>query len=231
MRIAVIEDEPPVARRLDRDLRRILGDQVQELTLLPTLPRALEHIQTCELDLVFLDLNLNGRAGFDLLAEASAARFQTVVVSAHEDQAIRAFEYGVVDFVGKPWTEERLRMAVERALGRIEIPTRAARLVVRTAGRVELVDLDRVLAVRGADDYTELVLDDGSTRLSDKTLAALERVLPARFVRVHRSWIVSLDRVRGWEPLPGGRAALDLGHTTIPVGRSYHRETMRRLNA
>jgi DNA-binding LytR/AlgR family response regulator len=229
MRIAIVEDEPPVARRLARALRRILAEGIEELSILPTLAAALDHVRTEPLDLVFLDLDLYGRSGFELLAEAAAARFQTVVVSAHDEQAIRAFEHGVVDFVPKPWTDERLRLAVERALGRAAAPGSAARLAVRVAGRVELVELERVLAIRGADDYTELVLDDRSTRLCEKTLAGLERVLPPRFLRVHRSWIVNLDRVRSWAPAPGGRATIDVGGAIVPIGRSHRRFALARL--
>jgi DNA-binding LytR/AlgR family response regulator len=230
MRIAIVEDEPPVARRLARALRRILPDGIEDLRILPTLASALEQVRSEPLDLVFLDLDLHGRSGFELLAEASAARFQTVVVSAHDDQAIRAFDHGVVDFVTKPWTDERLQLAVERALGRATAPRSAARLAIRVAGRVELVELDRVLAIRGADDYAELVLDDRSTRLSEKTLSALERVLPPRFLRVHRSWIVNLDRVRSWGAAPGGRATLDVGGAAVPIGRSYRKLALARLS-
>jgi two-component system response regulator LytT len=240
MRIAIVEDEPPVARRLARALRRILPDRadgadgadvIEDLRILPTLAAALEQVRSEPLDLVFLDLDLHGRSGFELLAEASAARFQTIVVSAHDEQAIRAFDHGVVDFVTKPWTDERLQLAVERALGRATAPRSAARLAVRIAGRVELVELERVLAIRGADDYAELVLDDQSTRLSEKTLAGLERVLPARFLRVHRSWIVNLDRVTSWGTAPGGRANLDVGGATVPIGRSYRRLALARLSS
>ena len=100
---------------------------------------------------------------------------------------------------------------------------------MRNSGRVELIELDRVLAIRGADDYTELHLVDGSTRLHEKTLAALEQVLPADFMRVHRSWIVSLSHVRGWAPAPGGRATLEVGEARIPVGRTFRRATIDRL--
>jgi DNA-binding LytR/AlgR family response regulator len=230
VRIAIVEDEAPIARRLERAVRGILGDRVEDLALVPTLEAALEHVRTQPLDVVFLDLNLDGRDGFQLLAEAAASRFRTIVVSAYEEQAIRAFEIGVTDFLAKPWNEARLRIALERAAGAGLSPAaRAARLAVRNGGRVELVELDRVIAIRGADDYAELRLVDGSTRLHEKTLATLEQVLPPDFMRVHRSWIVNLSRVRGWTPAPGGRAMLDIGETRIPVGRTFRRATIERL--
>jgi len=234
VRIAIVEDEAPVARRLERAVRGILGERIEELTLLPDLESALEHVRTRRLDLVFLDLNLNGRDGFDLLAEAVASRFHTVVVSAYDEHALKAFEYGVTDYLVKPWTDERLRTAIARALGRDAgggpaAAPRASRLAIRQAGRIELVDVARVAAIRGADDYSELVLVDGTTRLHEKPLVALLGLLPVRFERVHRSWIVNLTCVRSWAPAPGGRATLDLGERQVPVGRTYRRETIARL--
>jgi two-component system response regulator LytT len=236
MRIAIVEDEAAVARRLERAVRAILGDGIEELTLLPGLEAALEHVRDRPLDLVFLDLNLNGRDGFDLLAEAVASRFHTVVVSAYDEHALRAFEYGVTDYLVKPWTDERLRVAVARVVGRDagaarEPAARATRLAVRHGGSIELIDVTRVQAIRGADDYSELVLVDGTTRLHEKPLAMLAAILPPRFARVHRSWIVNLACVRGWVTAPGGRATLDLGERRVPVGRTYRRAAIARLRA
>ncbi len=232
MRVAIVEDEAIVARRLERVVRAALGERLRDLVTLATLADAREHLRTVPLDLVFLDLNLNGRDGFELLAEAAASGFQTVIVSAYDDQAIRAFEFGVTDFVAKPWTDERVGRAIARVLGREPLEAgRAARLAVRHAGAIELIEIDRVVAVRGADDYAELCLEGGVTRLHEKTLNDLERMLPAGFARVHRSWIVNLERVRGWEPEPGGRATLGLGDVRVPVGRTYRAAVVARLEA
>jgi two-component system, LytTR family, response regulator len=235
MRIAIVEDEAPVARRLARAVRALLGERVEELTLLDSLETAREHLRARPLDLVFLDLNLNGRDGLDLLAEAVASRFHTIVVSAYDEHALKAFEYGVTDYLVKPWTDIRLRTAVARVLGRsgagAEDATRAARLAIRGTGQIELLDVARVEAIRGADDYSELLLADGTTRLHEKPLATLAAILPSGFARVHRSWIVQLARVRSWAPAPGGRATLDLGDRKIPVGRTYRRRTLARLGS
>ncbi|HEX8155431.1 MAG TPA: response regulator, partial [Thermoanaerobaculia bacterium] len=98
MAIAIVEDEAIVARRLERMVRDIVGSP-SPIALAPSLPAALDLIRTKPIDLLFLDLNLSGRDGFRLLEEAAAARCRTIVVSAHQEQALRAFEYGVVDVV------------------------------------------------------------------------------------------------------------------------------------
>jgi len=222
MRIAIVEDEAIVARRLERMVRDIVHGETA-IEIAPSVPAALEVVRNRSLDLVFLDLNLNGRDGFRLLEEAAASSFQTVVVSAHEDQALRAFDYGVTDFVAKPWSEERLRLAIDRVTRRE--PARAKTLVVRKGRELRSINVAAIVFVRGADDYTEIHLDDGTEHLHEKSLTALETMLPATFMRVHRSYIANLDRVRG---VRGSELVLD-SERTIPVGRRYRDALRERL--
>jgi two-component system, LytTR family, response regulator LytT len=224
VRIAIVEDEAVVARRLERMVSALVPEAT--IRVAPTLAAALDLIRSTTVDLLFLDLNLGGRDGFQLLEEAAASAFQTIVVSAHHDQALRAFEYGVTDFVAKPWTEERLRTAIERASSR-EPRNRARTLVVRKRGEVRTIAAADVLYARGADDYAELHLADGSVHLHEKTLAALETFLPAGFARVHRSYIVNVDRARGLRTAP--RLALVMeDDSLVPVGRLF-RDAVRAL--
>jgi DNA-binding LytR/AlgR family response regulator len=226
MRIAIVEDEAMVARRLERMIRDMAGSDAESIECVTALDDALRIVAGGQVDLVFLDLNLNGRNGFSLLEEAVAAPFQTVVVSAHHEQALRAFEYGVTDFVAKPFTEERLRKAVDRALGRDGIPRGRARcLAVRKGREVRTIPIDRIAFIRGADDFSELHLDDGGSHLHQKTLAALESLLPEPFVRIHRSYIANLARARG---IRASSLVLEDGRL-LPIGRSYREGVRRRL--
>jgi len=211
LRIAIVEDEAIVARRLERMVREIVGS-AESIEVAPTFNAALDVIRR-PLDLLFLDLNLSGRDGFALLEEAAASSFQTVIVSAHHDQALRAFDYGVTDFVAKPWSAERLRMAIERAT----TVQKARKLVIRKGRELRTIEVTQLLYVRGADDYSELHLDDGSIHLHEKSLTALEAMLPDGFVRVHRSYIVNLARGRG---LRSSALVLE-DESVIPVGRVY----------
>ena len=218
MRIAIVEDEALIARRLERMVRGIVGEATIDVAA--TFDAALD-LTRAPIDLLFLDLNLHGRDGFALLEEAAAAKFQTVVVSAHHEQALRAFEYGVTDFVAKPWTEERLRRALERVRGG---KTSAARtLMIRKGRELRAIAIDDILFIRGADDYSELHVDGGAVHLHAKSLSALEALLPDSFQRVHRSWIVNLGRVRGTR----SDAVVMHDGSVVPVGRVY-RAALRR---
>lgn len=219
MRIAIVEDEAIVARRLERMVREIVGSAAS--IEVAASHAAADGILRRPLDLLFLDLNLNGRDGFSLLESAAAAAFQTIVVSAHHDQALRAFEYGVTDFVPKPWSVERLRTAIQRATSR-DPGARATKLVIRKGKELRSVEASQITFIRGADDYAELHLADGSVHLHEKPLVALEALLPDGFVRVHRSYIANLARVRGMR----ARALTLEDDSVVPIGRAY-RDALR----
>ena len=217
MRVLIVEDEPPIARRL----ARLLHEQgVTRTEMCQTLAAAAAPLARGDVDVVFLDLNLNGRDGFDLVRDAAAGAFHTVVVSAHTERALEAFEIGVLDFVGKPFGAERIARTMERLRGaRADHP--AASLTVRTAGRIALVPVPNVAYVRAAGAYSELVLRDGSVRLHSKPLDRLLAVLPTAFERVHRSYLVRLDEVVRLRVQEGSRYAVVLASgEEIPVGRS-----------
>lgn len=218
MRVLIVEDEPVIARRLARLLREEGG--ITSVETCATLGGAEALLARGGIDVVFLDLNLNGRDGFDLLAGAVAGAFHTVVVSAHTERALEAFEVGVLDFVGKPFGAERIRTTLARLRGaRADHP--AASLAVRTAGRIDLVAVADVVVVQAVGAYSELVLRDGSRRLHSKPLDRLLAVLPAAFERVHRSYLVRLDEVVRLQVREGSRytAVLRSGEE-IPVGRT-----------
>ena len=229
MRIAIVEDEAVVARRLARMVHRIVGDP-DSIQLATSVPDAVELIRATSFDLLFLDLRLRGKDGFQLLEQAVALPSQTIVVSGHCEEALRAFDYGVADFVAKPWNEARLRRAIDRATGGNLSPhRRAQRLVVRKAGELQTVDVAELLFVRGADDYSELHLADGSVHLHEKSLSALAKLLPVRFARVHRSFIVDLTRAQALRTVSDRPFLVLEDGALVPVARSCRTAVRARL--
>src|SRR3546814_3334293 len=114
MHVIMVEDETMVARHLARCVESVLGASLQRLEIFGDLRSAEAHLQATVPDVLLLDLHLHGRDGFDLLKRAVSGSFATIVVSAHTDRALDAFEYGVVDFVPNPFTAPRLCQAFER---------------------------------------------------------------------------------------------------------------------
>jgi two-component system, LytTR family, response regulator len=238
MRVAIVEDEAVVARRLIRLVTKILGDQLERIDHLGSLSGARAHLGRSWIDLLFLDLNLRGRDGFRLLADAVSRPFDTVVVSAHHDQALRAFEYGVVDFVPKPFDQARLELAIGRVLdrgaGRDAVWAAARRgaryLAVRKAREVVPIPISEVLFVQGAGDFSELHCRDGGVHLHQKTLTRLEGILPTTFERIHRSFIVDVRAIRAFRAEEGSRYFVRLeGGQEVPVSRAKARALRARF--
>jgi hypothetical protein len=121
--------------------------------------------------------------------------------------------------------EQRDREAARLHAAELELDAlkrRLQQLVVHQRGRREVIDLAHVLAIKGADDYAEVLLADGGARLLNESLASLAERLPDSFLRVHRSAIVSLRCVRELARRPGGGQVVLLENgVAIPVGRTY----------
>jgi DNA-binding LytR/AlgR family response regulator len=224
MRVLIVEDEPLVAQRLDRMAREVLGAELLSIHTATTLDAATAKIESADDIVLLLDLNLGRDDGFDLLRQAVAEPWLTIVVSGSTERALEAFDLGVVDFVAKPFTAERLSLAFQRVRER-RGNARSRHLAVAYAGSVELVPLVDVVAIHGDDDYSSVELVNGQRRLHKRTLAELERLLPPEFLRVHRSHIANLQQARGLE----GKVLKLANGTEVPVGRSYAQQLSDRL--
>lgn len=224
MRVLIVEDEPLVAQRLERMVREVLGSDLQALLTAATLDAAAGKLENADDIVLLLDLNLDGEDGFDVLRRALAQPWLTVVVSGNAERALEAFEFGVIDFVAKPFTAERMRLAFERVRER-RSSARARYLAVSYAGHIELVPLESIVAIHGDDDYSSVEAADGRRRLHKRTQAELENLLPTHFVRVHRSHIANLEQVRRLE----GAVLSFRNGSEVPVGRAYAAQLAARI--
>jgi DNA-binding LytR/AlgR family response regulator len=226
MRTLIVEDEPVVARRIEQFCRRILGNRLEWLRVAETFEGAQATLAASPIDLLLLDLNLGGQDGMALLDSNVAGSFHTIIVSANTEHALVAFEHGVIDFVAKPFTEQRLGEALRRVTepgGRT--PHAAHFLAVRKQGRIELVPVDDVVYAKGADDCSELVLANGRHELHDKSLERLQALLPLDFERIHKSYLVRLSAVKALHAHEGSRYGAELKNgVVLPVGRSRYKE-------
>lgn len=226
MRILIVEDEPAVARRVEQFCRRILAEKLEWLRVSETFEAAQAALAETPVDVLLLDLNLDGTNGMELLNAKVAGAFHTVIVSANTDCALQAYERGVIDFVAKPFSESRLAEALRRASDPGERSPHPARyLAVRKHGRIDLVPVDSVLYVQGADNCSELVLFDGRRELHDKTLEKIQSVLPSVFERIHKSYLVRWSAVKALHAHEGSRYEAELQNgMRLPVGRTRYKQ-------
>lgn len=226
MKVLIIEDESRIAKRVERLTRDILGSNLNSLTVINTLQDGLSFIETNTLDVVLLDLNLNGEDGFDLLARAVSGAFHTIVVSANTNQALRAFEYGVLDFVPKPFNRDRLEQAFNRIVTEDKEKSHDVKyLSVKKRNTIQLIPIEDVIYAKGAGAYSELILLDGSKELHDKSLEKLEQLLSPQFIRIHKSYLVKMYEVKEVKVSSGSKylAILKNGEL-IPIGRTKYKE-------
>ncbi|PJZ84254.1 response regulator transcription factor [Leptospira harrisiae] len=144
MKVLILEDEPIHAKYLAKLLNSILELPIAEIIHATSLEMAYSYYRQSTIDLFFLDLNIFGSDGFHFLDKFPNETMKTIVVSANTDIAIRAFEYGVLDFLEKPVSEERLRLALERYFLRTKTNQKETSNQNYVKSRLLQVDIDKL---------------------------------------------------------------------------------------
>ncbi len=230
MKVVIVEDEVMIARRIKGFCEQILQEKLDAIIHFIDLCDAEDYLAANPIDLLLLDLNLNNHNGFDLLKKASAQAFHTIVISANTDKAIEAFEYGVLDFVAKPFSLDRLATALNRVSENKDLNIKTKFLAVKTQGSIRLLKLEDIVYIKAARQYSEVFLIDGSIALHDKNLERLLTILPNNFRRVHRSYAVSLNYVNAINRFPGTKYELELSNgQSIPLSRNNYNDIMNEL--
>ena len=250
IRTLIVDDES-LARE---GVRRLLADEpdVEIVGESPDGLAAVADVQRLRPDLVVLDVQLPELSGFEVLESVRTEWLPVVIfVTAHESHALQAFEAHAIDYLLKPVEPARFRVALERARAQLRRPddgslVRRLEALVHAAGSAE-ARRDRVLLkidgsmviVRSADiafvqadgNYAWVHIADQRAHLVRETMAALEaRLDPARFIRIHRSTIVNLDRVREIRAMPKGALLVVLaGGQRLPLSRKYRAALERRV--
>ena len=234
LRVVIVDDEEPARTVLREYLERASG--VEIVSECKNGFEAVKAVNDLAPDLLFLDVQMPKLNGFEVL-ELLGRDVAVVFVTAFDEHAIKAFDVHAVDYVLKPVSPERVLTALERARQRV-VPRESApvaglvaaarpagqfvaRIVVRHGARVHVIAADKLDYAEAQDDYVNLHAE-GKQHLKQQTLSDLEGSLdPARFVRIHRSYLLNLDRLaridsEGGEP----KAVLLADGTRLPLSRS-----------
>lgn len=242
--VLAVDDERPALDELAYLLRE--QEAVSEVYTAQDATTALRQLQQTSgqhvVDAVFLDINMPGLDGLELAGILSAfARPPAVVfVTAHDDRAIAAFDLGAVDYLLKPLREDRLTESIRRVLLARRRPSSAPDgatdevIPVELGGTTTLVHRSSVAWVEADGDYARLHTGTGSHLVRIPISALESRWADAGFLRVHRSYLVSLPLVTGIRSVGSGlvvclRASGDLAACELPVSRRHARELKDRL--
>jgi len=187
-------------------------------------------------DLMFLDVQMPKLSGFEVL-ELLGREVPVIFTTAYDQYALRAFEVHAVDYLLKPFSEERFAEALSRARERLQSrdaqPIDALvsdvrsgqgpveRVLIRDGSQVHVLPVDRIDYVEAQDDYVAFK-SEGKQYLKDQTLGSAEALLdPARFVRIHRSYLLNIDRIARVELYAkDSRVAILRDGTRLPVSRA-----------
>jgi two-component system LytT family response regulator len=233
LRTVVVDDEE-LARQVLRELLRA-HDEIEVVAECRNGLEAVKAVAEHKPDLLFLDVQMPKLTGFDVL-ELIGPDVPVIFVTAYDEYAIKAFEVHAVDYLLKPVGKERLSAALQRVKLRaaekqptpsdLTIAARPAgqfaeRLVVKDGTRVTLIPVAKLDYAEAQDDYVALAAE-GKKHLKQQTIASLEAALdPKLFVRIHRSYVVNLERVTRIEPYgKESRVAILSTGAKLPVSRA-----------
>jgi len=241
---AVIVDDEELARQVLREFL-MKHEEIEIIAECANGFEAVKAVTELNPDLLFLDIQMPKLTGFEVLELIGTDR-AIIFVTAYDEYALRAFDVHAVDYLLKPFAAERFEAALKRARERLggKLPPAAdlssaarppaeflERIVVRDGTRVHIIPITKLDFAEAQDDYVALS-SEGKKHLKQQTISSLEKVLdPQRFLRIHRSYIVNLERVTKIEPYSKDNYVVVLNSgAQLPVSRSGYARLRAQLN-
>ncbi|PHV25532.1 DNA-binding response regulator [Janthinobacterium sp. BJB426] len=236
MRVAIVDDELLARSVLREYLAR--HDDIDIVAECANGFEAVKAIADMEPELVFLDIQMPRLDGFEV-AELIGAKTRLIFVTAYDQYALKAFECHALDYLLKPFSEQRFDQALAHARAHRSLPetvltlareaaTRSApldRVLIRDGAKVHVIASARIDYIEAQDDYIS-IRSEGKSYLKSQTLAELETQLdPAKFLRVHRSYLLNIDGIRRIEAATkDSHVAILRDDTRIPVSKAGYQK-------
>lgn len=215
IRTVIVDDEAPALRRIKQFLSK--NTDFELIGEADSGSEAIELITNLKPDLLILDIQLKDMTGFDVLKNIKALRTKIVFITAYDEFAIRAFEKGAIDYLLKPYKKERFEAALERIRKQYkknEIPlvqelydmlsgsnSRSSYIEVIEGKTTFLIDSKSLVYIK-ADGYHSIFYDESDGKKMIRTsLKNMEMILPENFVRVGRSYILNLEKMKSYKRL------------------------------
>lgn len=235
IRCIIVDDEPLAQKVIEQHVARYPA--LQLLALCDSATAAFEILHTREVDLIFLDINMPVISGLNFLKSLSNPPL-VIFTTAYAEYAVEGFELDAVDYLMKPISISRFDRAIEKVLSRKEFrsaanlrqaPEEPAKdyLFVKADGKLVKVMYTDILYCEGMKDYLKIHLKSRRYLVIHQTMKGMEDLLPSKlFMRVHKSYIVSLEAIRSFHD-----NMLHFADTeeSIPVSNSYKEELLKKL--
>ncbi|MEN0048227.1 MAG: response regulator transcription factor [Bacteroidota bacterium] len=212
----IIEDEPLALERTKNYV-----EQIPFLHLSATFDNAIKglaHLVSNEVNILFLDINMDELTGVELL-ESAKINSQVIITTAYQEYALKGYELNVTDYLLKPFSFQRFLQAVEKArenLERFSPSSTSDFIFVKTENRLEKVMLQDILYIEGMRDYRRIHTKDKRI-MTLQTFSELEQILPSNLIcRVHKSYMVALAKIDSIE-----RSRIRIAEQLIPISETY----------
>jgi two-component system, LytTR family, response regulator len=239
LRLLIVDDEPLIRDGIRNGLAAITGIEI--IGECECGSQAIEAILSQRPDLVLLDVQMQDCTGLDVVRRIGPERMPPVIfITAYDEYAVQAFELNAVDYLLKPFDEERLRKRVNRASDRIAAQNQILlaerlqslldsnrqkwpeRLVVRNGERFDVVPIESIDWIESANNYVRLHCGAKEYLLSETLVNLENRLDPDKFLRAHRCRIVNISRLVSVHPMFGGTYEMELRNgTRLTTGRQY----------
>lgn len=232
----IVDDE-----KLARDLLREYIQQIPELEVLGEASKGKEAVEVIDKltpDLIFLDVQMPGMNGFDVLDEINHDPY-VIFCTAYDQYALKAFEKNAVDYILKPLDQERFKLGVERAISRMKVEQNNvgellrnlktenktsydSHIFVQKSEKLLNLPVEEIVYLEASGDYTILTTKNDQF-VSSSGIGKLEEILnPEIFIRVHRSTIININSLKEIEKhFNGGMVVKMLNGKSFPVSRTY----------
>ena len=221
IRCIVIDDTPLAVEKLEAFIAQV--PLLHHLQSFNNGIEAIMYIKTNSVDLVFLDIQMEQFTGLQFI-EALQYRPKIVIVSAYNQYAVQGFNYNVTDYLLKPYSFERFLKAVDKVQTEMQLNTVKNYMFVKTEYRMERVDFSDILFIEGQGAYLRIVTRKAKI-MTIQNFQNMEQMLPSdNFVRVHKSYIVAMDKIESIE-----RNVILIAGQRISVGKNYQNEFYRRI--
>ena len=244
MRSIIIDDELPNRENLRVLLKRYCPE-AEVVAEAADVEEGLKVIHLYQPDLLFLDIQLHGRSGFELLKQLSGITFEIIFITAYNNYGIQAVKFAALDYLLKPIDIEELQLAVKKASDKLSKKKRNERLeylvdYLKTGRELPLkialpqnkeilyIEVKEIIRCEANNMYTNFFLNTGEKILVSQTLKENDTILSAYgFIRTHQSHLVNINYVRSWLKEDGGCLLLK-DHTRIPVSK-VNREKIKSI--
>ena len=234
LRCLLIDDEPPALKVLASYISAINGLEIAGQC--GNAIEALAVLRQKTVDVIFLDIKMPRLLGTEFLKNLSHPP-KVIFVTAYREYAVDGFELDAVDYLVKPVSFERFFKAItklNRLMGREisslipnDTPNGGAFVYLKVDRDMKKVFVNDIVYIESWKDYIKIFLTDGKNLLAKQSISAMENLLSEhKFVRVHRSFMVSLDKISGYNGL-----SVQLSEQEIPIGRLYKQAVMEKLQA